>query len=113
MRSFLCALSWVGFILLPGLFLSTHKFMRTLSENGIFNLHCMQVLITPSITFYSVSVVGLNLDFVALNVLGNSVYGLFNIGIYWIPSVQVHLFLVVAFVNHQLNMCSFFVVAIF
>lgn len=35
------------------------------------------------------SVVGLNLDYVVLNVLGHSVYGLFNLGLYWIPSVQV------------------------
>jgi len=34
-------------------------------------------------------VVGLNLDFVALNVLGNLVYGLFNFGLLWIPSVQL------------------------
>jgi len=34
-------------------------------------------------------VVGLNLDFVVLNVLGNIVYGLFNFGLLWIPSVQL------------------------
>ncbi|KAK4016028.1 cystinosin [Daphnia magna] len=34
-------------------------------------------------------VVGLNLDYVVLNVLGHSVYGLFNMGLYWIPSVQL------------------------
>lgn len=35
------------------------------------------------------SVVGLNLDYVVLNVLGHFVYGMFNLGLYWIPSVQV------------------------
>jgi len=34
-------------------------------------------------------VVGLNLDFVVLNVLGNVVYGLFNFGLLWLPSVQL------------------------
>jgi len=36
--------------------------------------------------------VGLNLDFVALNVLGHSVYALFNMGLYWLPSVQQQYF---------------------
>ena len=35
---------------------------------------------------------GLNLDFVALNVLGHSVYALFNMGLYWLPSVQQQYF---------------------
>ncbi|EFX82939.1 hypothetical protein DAPPUDRAFT_48516, partial [Daphnia pulex] len=34
-------------------------------------------------------VVGLNLDYVVLNVLGHFVYGMFNLGLYWIPSVQL------------------------
>lgn len=38
------------------------------------------------------SVIGLNLDYVVLNVLGHSVYGLFNLGLYWIPSVQLQYF---------------------
>lgn len=38
---------------------------------------------------FDFSVIGLNLDYVVLNVLGHSVYGLFNFGLYWIASVQV------------------------
>ena len=34
----------------------------------------------------------MNLDYVVLNVLGHSVYGLFNLGLYWIPSVQFQYF---------------------
>lgn len=34
------------------------------------------------------SVVGLNLDFLVLNVLGHMSYNFFNVGLFWIPSVQ-------------------------
>jgi len=34
------------------------------------------------------SVIGLNFDFLSLNVIGFTVYGVFNIGLYWIPSIQ-------------------------
>ena len=39
------------------------------------------------ILFYSV--VGLNFDFLAYNLTGFIAYGLFNIGMFWIPAVQV------------------------
>lgn len=35
------------------------------------------------------SVVGLNFDFTALNIIGFSLYGIFNLGLYCIPEVQV------------------------
>ena len=35
------------------------------------------------------SVVGLNFDFLAYNLTGFIAYGLFNIGMFWIHSVQV------------------------
>lgn len=35
------------------------------------------------------SVIGLNFDFLAYNITGFIAYGLFNIGMFWIPSVQV------------------------
>lgn len=38
--------------------------------------------------FFS-SVVGLNFDFLALNLVGFTLYGLFNCGLYWIPEVEV------------------------
>ncbi|XP_075235407.1 lysosomal cystine transporter cystinosin isoform X2 [Lycorma delicatula] len=34
------------------------------------------------------SVVGLNFDFLSLNILGFSLYGIFNIGLYYIPEIQ-------------------------
>ncbi|XP_034230225.1 cystinosin homolog isoform X2 [Thrips palmi] len=34
------------------------------------------------------SVVGLNFDFVALNLIGFSLYSIFNCGLYWIPAIQ-------------------------
>ena len=34
------------------------------------------------------SVVGLNFDFLAYNLLGFSVYSVFNIGLYWVPYIQ-------------------------
>ena len=36
------------------------------------------------------SVVGLNFDFLAYNITGFIAYGLFNIGMFWIPTVQVN-----------------------
>ena len=35
------------------------------------------------------SVIGLNFDFLAYNLTGFIAYGLFNIGMFWIPSIQV------------------------
>lgn len=34
------------------------------------------------------SVIGLNFDFLSLNVIGFTVYGFFNVGLFWIPSIQ-------------------------
>ncbi|KAK9501189.1 hypothetical protein O3M35_002263 [Rhynocoris fuscipes] len=38
------------------------------------------------------SVVGLNIDFVALNLIGFALYSVFNCGLYWIPSVEAEYF---------------------
>ena len=40
--------------------------------------------------FVFFSVIGLNFDFVAYNITGFIAYGLFNIGMFWIPTVQVN-----------------------
>ena len=37
------------------------------------------------------SVVGLNFDYLALNITGFVAYGVFNVGMFWIPEVQVSL----------------------
>ena len=36
------------------------------------------------------SVIGLSFDFLGLNVVGFFLYSLFNVGLYWIPSIQVN-----------------------
>ncbi|XP_055908472.1 cystinosin homolog isoform X2 [Eupeodes corollae] len=38
------------------------------------------------------SVVGLNFDFLALNFIGFLLYSIFNIGLYWVPSMQAEYF---------------------
>lgn len=38
--------------------------------------------------FQRKSVVGLNFDFLALNLVGFTLYGLFNCGLYWVPEVE-------------------------
>lgn len=37
----------------------------------------------------SPSVVGLSFDFVALNLMGFMAYSVFNIGLFWVPSIKV------------------------
>ena len=41
------------------------------------------------LNFYRRSVVGLNFDFLAFNITGFVAYSAFNIGLYWIPEIQV------------------------
>ena len=41
------------------------------------------------LNFQRRSVVGLNFDFLAYNITGFLCYSVFNIGLYWIPVVQV------------------------
>lgn len=48
--------------------------------------------------FISDSVVGLNFDYLAYNITGFLSYGLFNIGMFWIPVVKVLPYTVVGFV---------------
>jgi len=38
------------------------------------------------------SVVGLSFDFLSLNVVGFTLYSLFNVGLYWIPQIQAEYF---------------------
>lgn len=42
--------------------------------------------------FQRKSVVGLNFDFISLNVVGFALYAIFNVGLYYIPEIQVLLF---------------------
>ncbi|KAG8273649.1 hypothetical protein J6590_016971 [Homalodisca vitripennis] len=43
--------------------------------------------------FVRKSVVGLNFDFLALNIVGFTMYGIFNIGLYWVPEVEREYFI--------------------
>lgn len=44
------------------------------------------------INFKARSVVGLNFDYVALNIVGFVMYTIFNAGLYWIPEVEQEYF---------------------
>jgi cystinosin len=41
------------------------------------------------LNIYRRSVVGLNFDFLAFNITGFLAYSVFNIGLFWIPEVEV------------------------
>ena len=73
---------------------------------GVFSSDVLQVVsdvigwiyfIAWSISFYPQiyenwrrkSVVGLNFDFLTLNIIGFSMYSLYNVGLYWIHDIQV------------------------
>lgn len=44
------------------------------------------------------SVVGLNFDFMALNLIGHTLYAIFNVALYWVPYIEVSLLCGVCFV---------------
>lgn len=46
------------------------------------------------LTNLNFSVVGLNFDFLALNLTGFIAYSVFNIGMFWVPYVQVNFLLI-------------------
>lgn len=53
---------------------------------------CIKLAIFATMTisyFCSFSVTGLNFDFVCYNLLGFIAYGVFNIGMFWIPEIKV------------------------
>lgn len=43
----------------------------------------------PGLTLPLLSVVGLNFDFLALNLTGFLAYSVFNVALFWVPAVQV------------------------
>uniref|UniRef100_A0A1B6FXE4 Cystinosin homolog n=2 Tax=Cuerna arida TaxID=1464854 RepID=A0A1B6FXE4_9HEMI len=43
--------------------------------------------------FVRKSVIGLNFDFLALNIVGFTMYGIFNIGLYWVPEIEREYFI--------------------
>lgn len=56
---------------------------------GMSLLCSLENIKSTMLTQVDVSVVGLNLDFVALNLTGFIAYSVFNIGMFWISDVQV------------------------
>ena len=46
------------------------------------------------------SVVGLNFDFLALNLTGFLCYGAFNVGLFWVPEIYVSAFFLSKKVKH-------------
>lgn len=80
--------SWLG------LFPSIRRRTKTGKDEGKNDVcvsryrHLFQFVgISSVILFYSV--VGLNFDFLALNLTGFIAYSVFNIGLFWIPSIRV------------------------
>lgn len=51
--------------------------------------------------FQRKSVTGLNFDFLALNFLGFILYGIFNVGMYYVPEIQVWNYINLQNENHQ------------
>ncbi len=50
--------------------------------------------------FFTVfSVVGLNFDFLSYNITGFVAYGIFNVGMFWIPEIKV--LVIVFYIKHQ------------
>lgn len=49
----------------------------------------MSKVLLHDIFLLYLSVVGLNFDFLALNLTGHIAYGMFNVGLYWIPLIKV------------------------
>ncbi len=50
-----------------------------------FSLSLLQIFLN----FYRRSVVGLNFDFLALNITGFMAYAAFNVGLFWSPTIYV------------------------
>ncbi len=47
------------------------------------------------------SVIGLNFDFVGLNIVGFALYGLFNAGLFWIKPIQVKIVQTISKCKHN------------
>ena len=45
--------------------------------------------ITNLYEIYNFSVIGLNFDFLSLNIVGFTVYGCFNVGLYFVKAIEV------------------------
>ena len=59
---------------------------KKVKYQSISQIKILQLLFSPF------SVIGLSFDFLGLNVIGFSLYSLFNIGLYWIPAIEAEYF---------------------
>lgn len=82
----------------------TDAFVRITVEKSALLYHVSSVVgwlyfLAWSVSFYPQilsnyrrkSVVGLNFDFLSLNLVGFVLYSLFNCGLYWIPEIEVNI----------------------
>ena len=85
------AKSSVGSTLWPGRFHSILKSTKTGRGKGSKNKRWNLIIeVFLALRFLLIrSVIGLSFDFLGLNVVGFTMYSLFNIGLYWVPGIQV------------------------
>lgn len=57
--------------------------------DGVVHNTCIYILQSIHRNFFNSSVVGLNFDFVVLNIVGFTLYSTFNLGLYFIPEIEV------------------------
>lgn len=78
--------------------MNNYRFKKLSSQLVIINytliikqmMYASTSLITDYLFIYF-SVVGLNFDFLYLNIVGFALYGLFNLGLYFIPEIKVRI----------------------
>lgn len=96
--------NYINFVF-PFNFSITDAFVRITVEKSAILDHISSVVgwlyfLAWSVSFYPQilsnyrrkSVVGLNFDFLSLNLVGFVLYSLFNCGLYWIPEIEVNYF---------------------
>ena len=68
--------------------------LRKLEEKKVKYQLLKWEILNPDFNFLfsPFSVIGLSFDFLGLNVIGFSLYSLFNIGLYWIPPIEAEYF---------------------
>ena len=72
-----------GFTLLPGPSPSTRRSGIIINGKGRLSFW------PAGFSIWLFSVIGLNFDFVGLNIVGFTLYGCYNVALFWIHSVQV------------------------
>lgn len=76
----------------------TIKIMRNPIEKNSFICICSKMY-----CLFNYSVVGLNFDYLGLNLTGFISYSVFNVGLYWFPEIQVSEWAVMNRVGRELQ----------